>query len=60
MLLVHGTADKIVNIRYARRLKEIYPNCRYEEIDGGGHMFKGKAEEQARRILREYMQSFCV
>jgi pimeloyl-ACP methyl ester carboxylesterase len=60
VLLVHGTADKIVNIRYARSLKEIYPNCRYEEIDGGGHVFKGKADEQARRILREYMQSSCV
>ncbi len=60
VLLVHGTADKIVNIRYTRRLKEIYPDCRYEEIDGGGHMFKGKADEQARRILREYMQCSYV
>ena len=47
VLLIHGTADKIVNIRYARKLREIYSNCRYEEIDGGGHMFKGKADEQA-------------
>ena len=56
VLLVHGTADKIVNIRYARKLKEIYPDCRYEEIDGGGHMFKGKADEQACHILRDYMR----
>lgn len=56
VLLIHGTADKIVNISYARKLKEIYPDCRYEEIDGG-HMFKGKADEQACRILRDYMCS---
>ena len=56
VLLIHGTADKIVNIRYARKLREIYSDCRYEEIDGGGHMFKGKADEQTCRILQEYMQ----
>ena len=57
VLLVHGTADEIVNIRYARKLKEIYPDCRYEEIVGGGHMFKGKADERACRVLRDYMCS---
>ncbi len=55
VLLLHGTADNIVNISYARKLKEIYPDIRYEEIDGGGHMFKGKADENACRILRDYM-----
>lgn len=57
VLLIHGTADRIVNISYARRLKEIYPDCRYEEINGGGHMFKGKADEQACHILRDYMKT---
>ena len=55
VLLVHGTADRIVDIRYSRKLREIYPDCRYEEIRGGGHMFRGKADEQACRILREFM-----
>ncbi len=54
VLLIHGTADPIVNISYARKLKTIYPNCRYEEIIGGGHGFKGKAEEQVCCILRDY------
>ena len=57
VLLIHGTADKIVNIRYARKLREIYPDCKYEEIDGGGHIFKGKADEQACRVLRNYVRS---
>lgn len=55
VLLIHGTADKIVDISYARKLREIYPDCRYEEISGGRHMFKGKADEQACRVLQEYV-----
>ncbi len=53
-LLIHGTADKIVNVRYARTLKDVYPDCRYEEIQGAGHGFKGKADVLACRILREF------
>ena len=56
VLLIHGTADKIVDISYSRKLKDFYPNCRYEEIEGGGHMFKGKADEMACNILRSYME----
>ena len=33
----HGTADPVVDIRYSRKLKDIYPECRYVEIEGGGH-----------------------
>lgn len=57
VLLVHGTADKIVNIIYSRKLKDIYPECKYEEIEGGGHMFKGRADTKACYILRNYMET---
>jgi alpha-beta hydrolase superfamily lysophospholipase len=57
VLLVHGTADTIVNIRCIRELKELYADCRYEEIEGGGHVFKGKADERACGILRDFMCS---
>ncbi len=57
VLLIHGTADKIVNIRYSRKLRDIYPDCRYEEIEGGGHMFKGRADKKACCILRNYMET---
>ena len=59
VLLMHGTADKIVDISYSRKLKDIYPNCRYEEIEGGGHMFKGSADARACDILRNYMD-ICI
>lgn len=57
VLLLHGTADKIVNISYSRKLKDIYPGCRYEEIEGGGHMFKGRADKKACHILQNYMET---
>lgn len=57
VLLVHGTEDKIVDISYARKLRTIYPDIRYEEIKGGGHMFKGEADEKACEILHDFMST---
>ncbi|MBQ6344032.1 MAG: hypothetical protein IJI41_12985 [Anaerolineaceae bacterium] len=57
MLLIHGTDDKIVNISYSRKLKDIYSDCRYEEIEGGGHMFRGRADNKACHILQTYMKT---
>ena len=56
VLLLHGTEDKIVNLRYARALKEIYPDCRYEELEGAGHMFRGRDDDRACGILREFAE----
>lgn len=45
VLIVHGTADKIVDIRYAVQAYETYKSEPYERkaeyctIDGGAHMF---------------------
>lgn len=52
--LIHGTADKIVNIEYSRKAKELYPNCDYHEIDNGAHGFKGKHDKEACRLLKEF------
>ena len=56
VLLVHGTEDKIVNISYARRAKECYPDCEYHEIDGGGHGFSGAYDREATQILLRFMK----
>ena len=57
VLLLHGTEDKVVDISYSKALRNIYPDCRYEEIEGGGHMFRGKADVRAREILYDFMSS---
>ena len=46
VLLMHGTSDEKVNIEYARKAKDIYPNIRYIEYENEIHDFKagGKAK----------------
>lgn len=56
VLLVHGTADSIVNISYSRKAQEMYPNVDYHEIENGAHGFKGKYEKIALSLLKEFMK----
>lgn len=55
-LLIHGTKDSIVDISYSRRAKDFYPNIRYQEIDGAGHVFFGEHDQQAKDIIKSFMQ----
>ena len=44
VLIVHGTRDKLVDIRYSRRACEGYPDCRLVEVKGDhGFIFSGFA-----------------
>jgi hypothetical protein len=54
-ILVHGTADDIVDISYARSARSCFPDCHYYEIEGGEHMFRGKHDEEAMNILKKEM-----
>ena len=54
VLLLHGTADRIVPIRYSREAAGLYEHVEYHEIDGGEHMFRGKHD----RLARAYIESF--
>lgn len=61
VLIVHGTADKIVNIKYAKQAAKAYREAdssrkvAYYEIDGGTHMFSKKHD----RIAMQYLDEFC-
>jgi hypothetical protein len=56
VLYLHGTADEVVDIAYARRAHELYPDCLYVEVEGGGHMFRGRAEKEARAAISAFME----
>ena len=56
VLLIHGTDDKVVDIRYARQARTLYPDCEYHEIEGGGHGFSPAHDEQAKALLKAFMQ----
>ena len=57
VLYLQGTADTVVDISYARRAKEEYGNCRYVEIEGGEHMFRGEHDETAKEEIRKFMEN---
>lgn len=61
VLIVHGTKDNIVDISYSQTAAEVYGkrqgngSVRLEIIEGGGHIFMGKADSVAKDILKEYL-----
>lgn len=65
--IVHGTADKIVNIDYAKRAEEAYlstktadmsdkTRVRLHIIEGGEHMFSKKYDVIAMEKIREFLR----
>lgn len=54
VLLIHGTADNIVNISYADHAAEVYSDVEYHKIEGAGHGFSGSN----RTTSINYMVSF--
>ena len=62
VLIVHGTADKIVNIKYAEQAFDTYKNEPYERkveyyaIKGGTHMFSKKHDVLAMNYLKQYLE----
>ena len=57
VLIVHGTADKIVHPDCARRAKEAYQTAtdvRLHMIEGGGHSFSKKHDVIAMGYLRDF------
>lgn len=62
VLLVHGTADRIVDIKYAREAVRVYQeaysmrNVEYYEIEKGAHMFSKKHD----KIAMQYLDKFCT
>lgn len=63
VMIVHGTADRIVDIDYSRRAKSVYEarSCGssviMHEIEGAGHIFSKKHDRTALEILRLYIES---
>lgn len=61
VLIVHGTADKIVNMRYAKEALETYEarktgSVKLHYIDDGKHMFSKKHDITAMEHLRSFIE----
>jgi len=55
VLLLHGTADRVVNISYSRKAREEYNNIVYRELEGADHGFWGSDEKEVRRMITEFI-----
>ncbi|MCR4940164.1 MAG: alpha/beta hydrolase [Treponemataceae bacterium] len=52
--IIHGTADKAVNVEYSRKARSIYKKLVYKEIEGAGHGFTGADDEAAIRAVTDF------
>lgn len=55
VLIVHGTKDSIVALRYAEEAARVYRSATLRVIEGGGHMFRGKHDVLAMEHLRQFV-----
>ena len=54
-LLIHGTKDIGVPVKYARRAAGILPNARLEVIENAGHWTQRDYPEQVNRLILEFL-----
>jgi pimeloyl-ACP methyl ester carboxylesterase len=54
VLIIHGTADRVVPIENSRILAKQFANSRLVEVQGADHSYKGKEQETA-KIIAEWI-----
>jgi len=59
VLILHGTEDTTVPIRYSHQAVGVFPDADLKEIKGAGHGFFEDAQDQADRAVVEYLVQQC-
>jgi pimeloyl-ACP methyl ester carboxylesterase len=54
-LVVHGTADNVVDVRNAPLLADAIPGARLELFDGGGHLLPWERPEEFTTLVEEFL-----
>ena len=54
-LVVHGTEDRMVPVANGRRIAELVPGARLEELEGVGHLFWWEEPERVAALLEEFL-----
>jgi pimeloyl-ACP methyl ester carboxylesterase len=54
-LVLHGTADNVVDWRNAQLLADAIPNARLELFEGAGHLFFWERPERVAAVLTEFL-----
>lgn len=62
VLIIHGTADPVVDYNYSKDAKRAFDKvrtpCLLDLLDGAGHGFAGEYEERAKELLLEFLNAF--
>lgn len=53
-IIIHGSDDSIIPVRYAREAARRFPNAQLHIINGAEHGFPGSAEGKAARLLDRF------
>jgi 3-oxoadipate enol-lactonase len=53
-LVVHGTADRLLDAVNGELLARLIPGARLELLEGAGHMFFWEQPERSARLVREH------
>ena len=54
VLIIHGDADRVVDVSYGRRAAEVYTDARFVCLSGEDHSFSGKGKLQAARLAFDF------
>lgn len=54
VLIIHGDADRVVNVSYGRQAVEVYPDAQFVCLPGENHSFSGKGKLQAAKLAFDF------
>ena len=55
VLIIHGGADRVVDVSYGRRAAEVYADARFVCLPGEDHSFSGKGKLRAAKLAFDFL-----
>ena len=56
VLIVHGDADRTVDVSYGRKAADCYKNACFEVLPGQDHGFNAKGKQQAAKLVYTFLK----
>lgn len=56
VLIVHGTSDEVVPIKYSKQAAKNFPNATFKQINGGDHGFSGDYQAKAIKFMNDFIR----
>ena len=55
VLIIHGDADRVVDVSYGRRAAEVYADAQFVGLPGEDHSFSGKGKLRAAKLAFDFI-----